>query len=164
MLIDVKECARWLLENDEYVLVCHRDPDGDSFGSATALADALLNIGKKVKIECPTEFPENLTFLKKDYENFEAKFIVGIDTAAPNMFGDKDVRPNHIDLVIDHHPTNPDYADRTWLVNYAATGEAIFELLKEMKVNISPFAATAMFCAMSSEFFGIVLILVKCGT
>ena len=98
--------------------------------------------------------PSNLEFLNKPEYNLTlapvpfketGELLIGIDTAAPNMFGDKDVRPQKIDLVIDHHPTNSDFASFTRLVNYAATGEAIYEILKEMNVTITPDIATSLY-------------------
>lgn len=154
MRTDVCGCARFFLENDGFVLLCHRDPDGDTYGSATALADALLAMNRQVRIECVDAFPKNLRFLDRTYPDFPARHFVSIDVAAPNMLGDQGERETKIDLCIDHHPTNPDYADQSWVVPYAATGEAIYELLREMKAPVSPFAATAMFAALSSDTGG----------
>lgn len=163
MIITTKETAEYLLENDNYLLYCHRDPDGDTFGSASALCSALLSLGKKARITCPSVLPSNLEFLNGPEYNFTVapapfkptgELLVGIDTAAPNMFGDMAVRPQKIDLVIDHHPTNSDYASFTRLVNYAATGEVIYEIINEMKVTITPTIATSLYTALSSDTGG----------
>ena len=63
MIITTKGTAEYLLENDNYLLYCHRDPDGDTFGSASALCSALLSLGKKARITCPSVLPSNLEFL-----------------------------------------------------------------------------------------------------
>jgi len=48
----------------------------------------------------------------------------------------------------------PDYAAETFLVDYAATGEAVFEILRRMGAPITPFIATALFTALSSDTGG----------
>ena len=39
--IDVKECVSLLKEYDNYLILTHRNPDGDTLGSAFALHRAL---------------------------------------------------------------------------------------------------------------------------
>ena len=46
MRIDVKECARLLLEQDDILILTHAHPDGDTLGCGFALCRALLQKGK----------------------------------------------------------------------------------------------------------------------
>lgn len=154
MKIDAAQCAARLAANDRFLLLCHRDPDGDTYGCAAALAAALADAGKRVRIECPDEIPENLSFLLRPYGDFEPDYVVALDIASPNMLGDGALQARRVDLCIDHHPTNPDYAAETFLVDYAATGEAVFEILRRMGAPITPFIATALFTALSSDTGG----------
>ena len=41
------ECAAWLRERDGFLLLTHRNPDGDTLGSAAALCSALRRCGKE---------------------------------------------------------------------------------------------------------------------
>ena len=41
------ETARWLLERDDFLILTHRRPDGDTLGSAAALCLGLRQMGKK---------------------------------------------------------------------------------------------------------------------
>ena len=41
------ECAEILRENDDYILITHIRPDGDTLGSAAALCSALRRLGKR---------------------------------------------------------------------------------------------------------------------
>lgn len=52
-----------ILAANKVILVSHRDPDGDTFGSATALAEYLLQLKKDFKIYCSTPVPPKLRFL-----------------------------------------------------------------------------------------------------
>ncbi len=151
MRIDTAACAKRLKEAQDILLICHRDPDPDSFGSAMALHDALIRMGKRARVECPTPPPANLSYLARDMEAFEPKFVVTIDVASRTMLGDGEVRGRHVDLCIDHHPTNPLYAVETLLVPYAATGEAIYEVIGKLGVPLTPFCATAIYTALSGD-------------
>lgn len=154
MKVDARRCAELFLQQDDIRILCHRDPDGDTFGSAMALYDALTSLGKRTFVECRSPFPSNLIFLARETPAFEPKFTVAVDVAAPSMIGDPPESRPAVDLCIDHHPTNPLYAKETFLVNYGATGEAIYEVLNEMGVLITPYIATALFVAMSSDTGG----------
>lgn len=156
MRIDVKRCAELLSSRDDIRILCHRDPDGDTYGSAMALFDTLAAMGKRVTVECVNPFPKNLAFLKREMpKNFEPQFNVAVDVAAPSMLGDPPESRPHVHLCIDHHPTNPFYADETLLLNYGSAGEAIFEVIKELGQKFSPYSATALFTAISSDTGGL---------
>lgn len=156
MKIDVKRCAELLSSHDDIRLICHRDPDGDTYGSAMALFDTLDRMGKRVTVECTSPFPKNLAFLSREMpKSFEPKFNVAVDIAAPSMLGDLPESRPHIHLCIDHHPTNPLYADETLLADYGSTGEAIFEVIKALGQQFTPYSATALFTAVSSDTGGL---------
>ena len=44
----LSEIAAWLIENDRYLIMTHRRPDGDTLASAAALALGLKALGKTV--------------------------------------------------------------------------------------------------------------------
>ena len=46
--IDVKECVSLLKEYDNYLILTHRNPDGDTLGSAFALHRALSKLNKSM--------------------------------------------------------------------------------------------------------------------
>ena len=48
--IDEKSAARLLRENDNILILTHRNPDGDTIGSGFALLHALKKLGKKVMV------------------------------------------------------------------------------------------------------------------
>ena len=43
-----EQAAAWLAARDRFLLVTHRNPDGDTMGSAAALCSALRRVGKTV--------------------------------------------------------------------------------------------------------------------
>lgn len=154
MRIDRLRCAGLLAAADDILLLCHRDPDGDTYGSAMALFDALTRLGKRARVECISSFPRNLNYLDREMPQFVPRFVAAIDTASPSMLGEPGQRPGEIDLCIDHHPTNPLYAKETYLVDYAATGEAVYEVVRALGLSVTPYCATALYTALCSDTGG----------
>ena len=44
------ETARWLLEQDDFLILTHRRPDGDTLGSAAVLCRGLRQLGKSAHV------------------------------------------------------------------------------------------------------------------
>lgn len=49
-LLTIAELAEELLKKDNYIMLTHRRPDGDTIGSAAALCGGLRALGKKAAI------------------------------------------------------------------------------------------------------------------
>ena len=49
-LLDIQTVISRLLRHDRILLLCHKNPDGDTLGSAGALFHALKNLGKTVAV------------------------------------------------------------------------------------------------------------------
>ena len=101
------ETARWLLEQDDFLILTHRRPDGDTLGSAAALCLGLEKLGKKAWVLNPTESLDGLGWLLNDITKDFAESgdtIVAVDVAAPNMLP-RDFEPLAVktQLRIDHH-------------------------------------------------------------
>ena len=45
-MLTIKETADWLRVHDNYLILTHRRPDGDTLGCAAALCKMLRGIGK----------------------------------------------------------------------------------------------------------------------
>lgn len=57
MRIDVKECARLLLEQDDILILTHAHPDRDTLGCGFALCRALLQKGKFAYVKNEADIP-----------------------------------------------------------------------------------------------------------
>lgn len=127
----VAECAAWLREHDDYLLITHKNPDGDTVGSASALCSALRRIGKRARLYPNPQLTERL----RDYaapfladSDDVAEVNVAVDVATPQLFppgfaGD-------VALCVDHHPTNSGYAEQTLLRSERSScGEIVLELI-----------------------------------
>ena len=138
MRIDVKECARLLLEQDDILILTHAHPDGDTLGCGFALCRALLQKGKFAYVKNEADIPPKYNYLFDDIVpmKFTPRYVVAVDVATEGLLGAIQGK-YHIDLCIDHHGTNTDYADRLLLDDgAAAASEIIYKVIREMGVPL----------------------------
>ncbi len=156
MRIDLHETAKLLEKSNNILLLCHSHPDGDTLGSATALARALIGMGKKVRIECSDPIPNDFSFMFEGLESFEfePELIVAVDVADIKLLGKESEGKyqGRIDLCIDHHGSNMLYADKVYLEpDSASAAEIIYLLLGVMGAEITPVMASCLFTGVSTD-------------
>lgn len=153
--ITLKKTYKCLLKNDYIYILCHNYPDGDTLGSAVGLYHILKQLDKKVKIICNMDIPEKFKFMFKNVksENFEPKYIVSIDVADEKLLGDNlNKYKGKINLCIDHHSSNTEYAENLFVNSKAgACAEIITTLVKMSKLNVSQDIADALFTGISTD-------------
>ena len=67
MVIDLKQCAKLLKENDNFLVLSHEHPDGDTLGSAFALMAALKKMGKKRAFKCSDELSKDFSYMSDEF-------------------------------------------------------------------------------------------------
>ena len=60
--LNLKQTARYLKKHDNYIILTHASPDGDTLGSAYALYYGLNEIGKTACVLCPDVIPKKFDF------------------------------------------------------------------------------------------------------
>ena len=92
--VTLEQIAEQLKGMDELLLLCHKNPDADTLGSALGLKKALEYLGKTVHISCAHDPSENTAFLfdneeddiaDRDYGDIP---VVSIDVATLSLLGD----------------------------------------------------------------------------
>lgn len=156
MRIDLLETAKILKENNRILLLCHAHPDGDTLGSATALAAALRSMGKTVSVKCGDPIPKDFGFMFEGLENedFEPELIAAIDIADTKLLGKEfeGIYASKINLCIDHHGSNLLYAEKVWLeADSASTAEMIYLLLEALGAEITPHIASCLFTGVTTD-------------
>lgn len=147
------DCAALLKSADNILLVTHSRPDGDTLCSAAALCSALRRLGKTAGLYNNPEITENYMDFVKDYlwtEYPENCYIVSVDTAEKKMF------PigfsGEVELVIDHHASNPGYAKNNFIYGEkAACGEVVMELILALCGELSVEEANLIYAAISTD-------------
>ncbi len=153
--LNLRQAARFLKKHDRFVILTHASVDGDTLGSAYALYYGLREIGKTATVLCPEEIPHKYSYFAVETVTFplDDAVVVAVDVADKKLLGKYEADyGDRVDLTIDHHISNTEYADRLLLdANAAATCEILFELLTVMKVNINDVTAKALYTGIATD-------------
>ena len=154
-LLNVKGVCRFLKENDNYVILAHASPDGDTLGCAAALCMGLRSFGKKSFIMCSDTIPEKYSyFFSKDLlEPIEYNTVIAVDIATEKLLGNlEDTFSGKVDLCIDHHISNTRYAKKLYLDSGAAAAcESVYDIIKAMKWRLTDRQAAALYTGISTD-------------
>ncbi len=141
-------------KNCVYILT-HQYPDGDTLGSAYGLCRALQALGKKAKVMYSGEIADKYKFMQEyvDEEEFTPEYIMSVDVAALKLIGDNlSEYKDNISLCIDHHVSNENYADVTFVDAMAsATAEVIYNLILEFGLEIDKKIAECLYVGIATD-------------
>ena len=148
------ECAGILRTHDNFAIVTHRRPDGDTIGSAATLCMGLRQLGKNAHILknpeiTPKYAPLHHGLTKEQAE--EGDFVLTVDVASGNMLPDcfKDLV---FDLRIDHHGNATSFTPVELVEpEAAACGEIVYGVLMEMGAELDIPMANALYTAISTD-------------
>lgn len=145
----------------DIALICHVSPDADTLGSTFALYEELVRLGKKAVVIADEKLPEYLDFICDDYIVYDTcrryELCICIDCGDDKRIGKRFelVNAAKTSINIDHHYTNTEYADINYVDSHAAaTGEIIYRLLREMKLDIPVSVATKLYAAITGDTGG----------
>ena len=151
------QAAEMLASFDRVLILCHRNPDGDTLGSGFALCRAFLNQGKKARVFCNDPIPEKFSYMiPEQQEDFVPLHVVSVDVADPALLGpntEQMIAPySPIELSVDHHPTHKQFAQELFLeADSASCCEIVRELLREMGWEIDAGIANCLYTGLSTD-------------
>ena len=151
-MLTLNECAEILRGHDNYFLITHVRPDGDTLCTAAALCSALRRMGKNAAMYRNPEVTETYAPLIEPYvgEGKDGAFIVTVDLADVTMFPKG--WEGSADLAIDHHPKNPGYAAATIVDgSKAACGEIVMALIELLCGELTAEEAKLLYIAVSTD-------------
>lgn len=153
--IDLAKTLQMLGQAEDILLICHKNPDGDTLGSAGALQHALQAQGKRVAIFCSDKIAEKYGYMQLAlYDgSWEPGYVVAVDVAGIQLFGEAaSGYLKRVDLCIDHHPSNAGYAEATMLEeDSAATAEIIYQLIGMMGIEMTKVMADCLYTGISTD-------------
>lgn len=153
--LSLRQLARYLKKHNNYIILTHASPDGDTLGSAYALYYALNEIGKVACVLCPDVVPSKYDYFARttDHVSRENATVVAVDVADVRLLGSlQEEFGTEIDLCIDHHISNTRFAKNLYLDDCAAaTAESVYELIVQMKVNINDVTAKAIYTGLATD-------------
>ena len=150
------ECAAFLLSHDNFSILTHTRPDGDTIGSASALCVALRQLGKTAHLlenrEASPFLRQCMLGLTKEEAGAE-DVLVTVDVASPGMLPQSSQSLlGRIALRIDHHSSATSFTDLELVDSGAAAcGEIIYDLIMGMGVEMTKEIAWRMYIAISTD-------------
>ena len=150
-----KELAKRLLDNDGFVILTHKSPDGDCLGAGFALCYYLRSLGKRANLLNSDGVPKKFEFLARDYEpqTIENEFVVSVDVADTKLLGEGLMNyADKVSLCIDHHGSNRMYAKETYLdADASAACLIVWELLRDMGHNPTGIIAECLYTGLATD-------------
>lgn len=86
----IHEAVALLRERDDFLILCHQKPDGDTVGSAFALREALRQMGKRAQVACSDPITPRYDFItggeREPHRDFIPKTYITVDIADPRCW------------------------------------------------------------------------------
>lgn len=165
-MVSKKELQQMLSQFSSFVITTHKNCDGDGLGAGLALYHALKKKGKKVEFVTLDKIPDKYSFLESeckikifDKNNFnidKKSLLIVVDTndfqfiePLYSFFDSNEV------IFIDHHPLVNHVEQRKIKKDHyfidtkaSSTGEIIFSVLKDYKIEFDEQIATALYASI----------------
>ena len=151
-LEDFQNIKQLLSEPKKIVIVTHRNPDGDAYGSSLALYHYLLKLNQQVTVVSPNDCPDFLKWLPSQdeiviYEKEEDKginileaadIVFTLDFNAFHRTGVKMQKTlekiNPIFIMIDHHQQPDDFAKFTYVDSeVCSTCQMVYQFIEKFE-------------------------------
>lgn len=143
------------------VLLAHIRPDGDAFGSLLGLGHTLQARGQHPLLFVEGGMTPMYQFLPgaslvQDLPHAlppKTDCTIALDTSTRERLGQKThAWPQPIDIVIDHHISNPGYAQLNLIVPaLPSTTGVLFQLFQQAGWTVTPAAATCLYTGLTTD-------------
>lgn len=161
-----EEVIKTFENNQIFLLTTHQNPDGDGIGSAAALIELLLILGKDVKFVTDDPLPSKFVYLdfhhkhevfddKSDYSNIQVMII--LDTHRKERIGrlSRILSNKKLTIIaIDHHPIIDEEKSSSFIdikiidPKSCSVGAMISSLYKELRCPINFEAAIGIYTSV----------------
>jgi len=141
-----------------FVIASHVRPDGDAVGSSLAMAYALRQLGKQVRVVSRDQPPAPMLVFPGVAEievtsqvNDPGDAVLVMECGDLNRTGIGGLDAGFV-VNIDHHPGNAMYGALNWFdLSAAACGEMVFELVQALEVPLTFEIATHVYVAILTD-------------
>ena len=151
----------------KFIITTHLFSEGDAIGSELALKRFLCDLNKEAVIVNNEKLPpvyscfdpdKDVKFLRSkdvniNLDDFDAIFMVDVaDWGQLGDFADMIKASQITKICIDHHPTNPGYADINVIDKGASSaGELIYDLIIHMNGELTLEIATPLYLSIATD-------------
>ena len=153
------QVCNFLQTHDNFIIISHRRPDGDTAGSSAALCLGLRKLGKTAYVLENPELTPKYAPLHQGLTQkspAEGDTLICVDVASAGMLPDAFAPyKDRITLRLDHHATADGFTPYSLVeADAAATGEIIYDILMELGVPLDTPIADALYTAISTDTGG----------
>lgn len=163
----LEQAKRFILNEDNFLVVSHVQPDGDAISSTIAMGLILQSLNKSFIMINEDKAPLKFEYLS-GYEKIQNasmfdtvprqyRNIIAVDCADYSRIGivQNWFESNPIILNIDHHPTNDQYGAISLIQDKAAaTAEILFYLIEALEVEWTPSLAESIYTGLLTDTGG----------
>jgi len=152
------QVADAIRQRQRFVVTSHARPDGDAVGSSLAMAFALRQLGKDVRVVSRDAPPPPLLVFPGVPEieivnqiGDAADAVIVMECGDVKRPGIEGVESGYV-INIDHHPGNLLYGALNWMdLSAAACGEMVFDLVSELGVPLTYEIALHVYIAILTD-------------
>ncbi len=155
----MKQLAEFIKNGNNFAVISHVSPDGDTMGSAAALLYALKKMGKKGQWFCEGNVPNDYLKIPEikslvEYDKIK-KFdsVIAVDISSEDRMGSCIELFKRIErkAQIDHHITNTMFADVNVVKDRNACAFLMLDLFRELNVELDRNMARALFVSICTD-------------
>lgn len=163
MKAEAEEIRRLIERSHQVVVISHKDADGDTLGSALAMAEVVRVMGKQVATRVPPPVPQQYHFLpgfetvNQEERGGPPDLVLVVDASNLERLSDTlGTLPEGTPIVnIDHHVSNTRFGTLNLVVpDASSTAEVVFDLLDELHVPVTSTIATNLYVGVLTDTGG----------
>lgn len=148
-----------LRQAKKIMVAAHVRPDGDAVGSVLGLGLALEAAGKQVQMILADSVPKDFSFLEgsdriKTKRSEKVDTVIVLDTADRGRAGRALDGIETVDINIDHHITNTNYADLNLIVEAVSTTQILTDLISQLELPVTPGMNEALLAGLIADSQG----------
>lgn len=158
----IKDAIELINKYNNIFICSHIQPDGDSLGSALALAMAIKKLKKEVNVNIikvdniPSDFYflPNIDMIKEQDMDQEVELFISLDSSDRERLGIGAEFLSKAKLVIniDHHVTNENFGDiNIVLPSSGSTCEIVYKFIRHMDIVIDKDIATCLYTGINTD-------------
>lgn len=155
-ILNRTETAAFLAQRDNFAILTHRRPDGDTLGCAALLCRGLRQLGKTAFVLENPEVTPKYAYLMEGLTKKEAAendTLICVDVAAKSMLPQVFSHlAEGLALRIDHHVNDRSFTENELVEpETAACGEVVYGVLQQMGAVLDEEMAKALYTAVSTD-------------
>lgn len=160
----ILSAARRIQESENILIATHIRPDGDAIGSMIGLGLGLQVAGHQVQMVAQDGVPVSLRHLpgseqvQKEFQKpgqRDFDLVIFVDCSEMERAGSFTDSPLSVDINLDHHITNTNFAKINLVdVEAAATAEIIIDLFPRFGLKLSEPVAAALLTGLITDTIG----------